>query len=302
MKRRKILVSGLINIETTLRIERFPLEYNPVNYPFFGVQSTVSGVGFNVAKALKALGEKVEFLSLTGLDPSGDLVESELARDGIDGKYVLRRIGKTAQSVILYENGGRRQIHVDLKNLQETPYPEAVFGEALSGTKIAALCNINFSRAMLPKVKAAGIPVATDVHVLSDVRDSYNADFMAASDWLFLSNERCVGWESDLARQLLEVYSCRAVVVGMGGEGVLLAKRGEKPLVIEARAMRPIVNTIGAGDALFSAFLHGVANGLDEEASLRRAVVFAGWKIGEKGAADGFLSAEELEEKFSTAK
>ena len=50
-----IFVSGLINIETTLRIKAFPLEYNPVNFPFFGIQSAVAGVGYNVSKALTAL-------------------------------------------------------------------------------------------------------------------------------------------------------------------------------------------------------------------------------------------------------
>jgi len=44
-----ILVSGLINIETTLRVDGFPIAYNPVNYPFFGVNSSVSGVGYNIA-------------------------------------------------------------------------------------------------------------------------------------------------------------------------------------------------------------------------------------------------------------
>ncbi len=30
----QILVSGLINIETTLRVDGFPLPYAPVHYPF----------------------------------------------------------------------------------------------------------------------------------------------------------------------------------------------------------------------------------------------------------------------------
>ncbi len=61
-----ILVSGLINLETTLRIERFPLDYFPVTYPFFGVRSTVSGVGYNIARALTALGDTTALVSLTG--------------------------------------------------------------------------------------------------------------------------------------------------------------------------------------------------------------------------------------------
>jgi len=51
-----ILVSGLINLETTLRVEGFPVPYAPVRFPFFGVNGTVSGVGYNVAKALTTLG------------------------------------------------------------------------------------------------------------------------------------------------------------------------------------------------------------------------------------------------------
>ena len=47
----KILVSGLTNIETTVKVEGFPIEYNPINYNFFGVNSTVSGVAINMGKA-----------------------------------------------------------------------------------------------------------------------------------------------------------------------------------------------------------------------------------------------------------
>ena len=51
-----ILVSGLINIETTVGVDGFPIDYSPVRYPFFGVRSTVSGVGLNVSKALTTSG------------------------------------------------------------------------------------------------------------------------------------------------------------------------------------------------------------------------------------------------------
>ena len=69
----RFLVAGLINIETTLQIEGFPLQYNPVNFPFFGVNSSVSGVGYNLAKALTVLGNEIQFLSIVGDDPAGRL-------------------------------------------------------------------------------------------------------------------------------------------------------------------------------------------------------------------------------------
>jgi len=58
---------------------------------------------------------------------------------------------------------------------------------------------------------------------------------------------------------------------------------------------RPIVNTIGAGDALFSAFIHCYAKGENPHQALKKAIAFASWKIGEKGAADGFLTEAALE-------
>ncbi|MEJ5187785.1 MAG: hypothetical protein WHT84_01085 [Breznakiellaceae bacterium] len=48
----RVLVSGLVNIETTLQIDAFPLEYEPVRYPFWGIQSTVLK-GFSAQEALK---------------------------------------------------------------------------------------------------------------------------------------------------------------------------------------------------------------------------------------------------------
>lgn len=89
----RILVSGLINIETTLHIDGFPIGYSPVRYPFFGVNSTVSGVGYNVAKALAVLDDSVTFLSLVGRDALAILVQQTLQEDSIHGEYVLGQMG-----------------------------------------------------------------------------------------------------------------------------------------------------------------------------------------------------------------
>ena len=62
------LVSGLVNVETSVRVRGFPVPYYPIDYPFFGVGLGVSGVGFNVEKALKMLGNRVSLRSLIGRD------------------------------------------------------------------------------------------------------------------------------------------------------------------------------------------------------------------------------------------
>ena len=81
----KIIVSGLINIETTLKVRKFPIEYYPIDYPFFGINSDVSGVAYNVAKAFLALGNKVQLTSFIGEDEEGRIDGSDPSAGGSTG-------------------------------------------------------------------------------------------------------------------------------------------------------------------------------------------------------------------------
>ncbi len=293
----RILVSGLINIETTLRVEGFPIPYNPVNYPFFGVNSRVSGVGYNLAKALTVLGDEVRFLSLIGADPAGQLVRMALAEDCIDDRRVLSALPATPQSVILFDPQGQRQIFVDLKDIQQQPYPGGLYQESAAGCDWLALCNINFSRPMLAQARHAGLPVATDVHAISDLDDPYNREFMQAAQVLFMSDERLPAAPAEWAQRIWDRFGTEVVVIGMGGQGALLAVRRDRAIQrFPAVFTRPVVNSIGAGDALFSAFLHVYAHTGDPYLSLRKAMVFASYKIGVASAAEGFLDERGLEE------
>src|SRR5574340_1100649 len=168
----KILVSGLINIETTLRIAEFPLVYNPVNFPFHGIHSSVSGVGYNLSKALTTLGDQVEFLSLIGKnETAADLVRACLRRDGISERYVLSQVDETAQSIIIYDSHGKRQIYVDLKDIQEQAYPLDLFHQVMPACDLLVLCNINFSRTLLAPARDAGKLIATDLHDIGTLDD-----------------------------------------------------------------------------------------------------------------------------------
>jgi len=293
----RILVSGLINIETTLQVERFPIVYEPVRFPFLGINSSVSGVGYNVAKALTVLGQgDVRFLSIIGSDAAGKLVLESLAVDGISAERVITGLHQTPQSVILYDREGRRAINTDLKDIQEASYPADQFEAAIQGCALAALCNINFSRPFLARAQALGIPVATDVHTIADLDDAYNRDFMAAASILFMSAEGLPCAPEAWVRRLWDRFGADVIVVGLGAQGALLGVRHDRFLErLPAVRIRPVVNTIGAGDALFSAFVHYYGATADPYVSLQKAIVFASYKIGETSAAQGFLTADALE-------
>jgi len=292
----KVLVSGLINIETTLKVDGFPIPYFPVRYPFFGAGSTISGVGWNVAKALTTLGDEAVFVSLIGSDLFGELILNAVAKVGWKQGYILQTLEETPQSVILFDPEGRRQINVDLKDIQERTYPVEKFYMAVRCCELAVMSTINFSRSHLPYIRAAGIPIASDIHTISSLDDAYNRDFMEAADILFCSDECLPCSPEEWAGKIFDNFLAKILVIGMGSKGAFLADRtrGLREHV-PAVFTRAIVNTIGAGDALFSGFVHYYMRTKDPLSSLRKAVVFASYKIGERGAAEGFLTESELE-------
>jgi acarbose 7IV-phosphotransferase len=297
----RILVAGLINVETTLHIDQFPLHYLPQSSPFFGIRSTVSGVGYNVARALTTLGHDIALLSLIGQDLTADLVRKTLASDGICDDHILPVMLQTPQSVILYDGTGKREVFTDLKDIQERAFPIDRFAQLVAASDLCVLCNINFARGLLPVARRLGKPIATDVHTIANIDDDFNRDFMAAADILFCSDERLPEPPESWVQSISRRYDPAIQVVGLGAAGALLAERGRPPQLVPAVTTRPVVNTIGAGDSLFAAFLHGwLQTGGDALLALRLATIFASWKVGGNGGADGFLMGEELQRLAAT--
>lgn len=294
----KAIVSGLINIETNVAVREFPIQYFPIDYPFFGVESSVGGVGYNIAKALTVLGDEVDFYSFTGDDLAARTIFSELERCRIDSSHIKKELQATPASVVLHDTTGRRQIYCDLKDIQDKSYRS---GEVFQPADICILCNINFNRELLKTVKETGTRIATDVHVLSDLEDEYNRDFMEMADILFLSDERLPCEAEEFILRLADRYPSRVIVMGRGSKGVTYFDRTEgKVSTMPAVQLGNIVNTVGAGDALFSSFLHYYIAGREIRDALLRAQVFAALKIQSNGAANGFVTEETIERTLST--
>ncbi|MBQ9844293.1 MAG: carbohydrate kinase family protein [Oscillospiraceae bacterium] len=289
-----ILVSGLVNTETTAAVRGFPIHYYPIDYAFFGVNTAVSGVAFNLTKALVTLADTVRLVSMTGNDFSAAYIRNDLEALGVSAEFLQPRLRQTPSSVVLYDPEGKRQIYCDLKDIQETAceFPDAV----LDGIDLVVACNINFNRPLLHLAKAAGKTVATDVHVLSDLYDGYNREFMECADILFLSDE-AVGenWYAFMMR-LADTYPCKIIVMGRGAKGAAMYQR-ETGEILEmgAASAGPVVNTVGAGDALFGSFLHFYAKGCSPVEALRRAQLFAAHKITVSGASNGFVPESVIE-------
>lgn len=295
----RIVVSGLVNVETTLNIGKFPVEYTPIEYKFFGLKSNVAGVAYNVAKALSHLEDNVELLSMVGKDGESKVVLEGMANAGICDTHILPKLNETPTSLILFDDEGKRKIYCDLKDIQETDYPMENAKAVIEEADLVVACNCNFNRPLLKMAKEMGKTIATDVHVLSDLRDAYNSDFMQYADIVFMSDEIIVSdnknpW--DFLKEMYGMYSPKVIVLGRGSKGALMYL-GDKDEFVELSAVKTkeVINTVGAGDALFSAFIHFYAKGMEEKECLKRAQVFASLKIAHNGASLGFEKEEEIE-------
>lgn len=289
-----ILISGLINTETSVSVRQFPIPYYPIDYPFFGVKTVVSGVAYNIAKAMKTLGDSVRLASMTGSDFQAEYILKELQTLRIDTAHIRQVLSETASSAVLYDPEGDRQIYCDLKDIQERSY--GFSADILDGIDLVVACNINFNRELLHLAGQAGIPIATDVHVLTDLYDSYNREFLTCADIIFLSDEGIGCDYRGFLYSLARNYGAKVIVLGRGSKGAAIYCR-ESDVITELPAVYtgPVVNTVGAGDALFSAFLHFYCKGLDPVSCLCKAQYFASAKIRVSGASQGFVSEAELE-------
>lgn len=295
---KKILVSGLINTETTIKIKQFPIEYFPIDYPFFGVNTRVSGVAYNLAKALKTLGDEVRFVSMTGDDFGAKYIKEELDNAGVSTEYVKNNLKATPSSAVLYDETGKRQIYCDLKDVQEATLE---YGKDLyEDCDVVIACNTNFNRDLLRKAKADNKIIVTDVHVLGDINDEYNRDFMQYANVLFLSDENIKSDYKDFIMSIENTYGNDVIILGRGSKGALMyVKDEERFYELPAVTVGNVVNTVGAGDALCSSFVHYYAKGLKPDEALMRAQVFASYKIGFDGASVGFATEEKVEELVS---
>lgn len=290
----KFFVAGLVNLETTVQVQSFPLEYAPVQYPFFGIHSAASGVGLNLALALATLGASVSLCAFIGQDSAGSVVKAQL--DGMKLALQLDAISEHPQSVVLVDKDGRRGIHTDLKDVQDRRFDPKMLEVALRGADAALIGNVNFARPALALARAAGIPVYTDLHAIRDLKNPYDQEFLAIANVLFLSGDHLPAEPLDLALEAFNRHTqLQIVVVGAGARGAWLFERGLSAHLepgIPNPAMR---STVGAGDALCSSFAYFFSQSGNARFAIARAVRFASHKLSAMGGASGFLTAAELE-------
>jgi sugar/nucleoside kinase (ribokinase family) len=288
-----IVVAGAVSFYMSLGVAEFPLSHASVAAPRWFVTG-VSGAAGHIARILRVLGDDVRLCSVVGRDLLGAGIRAELARLGLDGPGIVDSECSSAGVVLVGPDGGRMGFP-HLEPVNGVGYPPRTFEELARGADLLVLTNAKFIRPLVPRGVALGVPIAVDAHLISDLGDPYNRPWLEAAQIIFCSHERLPCGPEEWAASVLRRYPrCVIAGVGLGAHGALVAHRDRRLVRVGAVAPREVVNTSGAGDALFATFLHYMCGEGDPARALRHAVTHAGWKIGHRAPVTASLAHREL--------
>lgn len=289
----RIVVVGVASLYIAAGVSEFPLDYAPGSVPAW-MRAGVAGSGAHIAKVLSALGDDVGLCTLAGTDPAGLAIRADLRASGLLGPGVVDEAA-TSLGVVLVAPDGNRTGFPYLAAVNAVGYPAQTFHRIAEGADLAVLTNARFARPLIQGAKQASVRIATDVHLIAAVDDPYNRPWLEAADIVFCSHERLPCPPEEWIARVFEHYpGCAVVGIGRGASGAMLGLRDGTLVRASAVTPRGVVSTAGAGDALFASFLHGwLATGNPVD-TLRRAVLHAGWKVGDTTPGAAPLTEEEL--------
>lgn len=251
------------------------------------LRSHAAGKGLNVAQVLADLGHSLSvsgFLGRANAAPFERLMQARGFHD-----LFVRVPGETRSNIKLAEAGGRitdlngpgPQVEAEhLQRLEEELQPLLAGHDAVvvAGSLPRGVTTQWFA-SLLRRIKASGVPL---------VVDSSGAALQAALGvvpWLIKPNEEelreACGSDLPAAITRLRGQGIEHVLLSRGADGVEWHGPG-----IALRAVPPrveVASTVGAGDSLLAASLHGLLQGWPAERTLRLATAVAAQAVTQIG-------------------
>lgn len=294
----KFMVAGFVQMETIIKVEALPVPYKQFESIPDLVNSGIGGAGFNEAMALKWLGNEVDFMSMVARNMSRRQIEAYLKTFDVNLKtdYVLPMLDGMPTSVILYSKG-KKQTFEDVKDIRHVEYDYDLLESRIQDKDMILMSNCNFCRPIIGLAKKYQKPIAVNVRSMRAEKIANKEDFLAAADILYISDDDLESDHYDCIKECREKYDPEIVIMGIGEKGVILYTK-EDNSIIEYRPVKTneIVNTIGAGNALFSSFMHYYVKTKNAKEAIKNALLFASYKIGFVGTSNGFMTEEQIEQ------
>ncbi len=308
----KVCVTGSLVIDITIYpSKKFKLINDMLAFPFdYKVQVEkisldVGGSGFNVAKVLSLLGNRVEFFGKVGNDTYGEMILSEMKKSGISTRNIKKENSMSGFSLV-FIYGGEKTIltYRGVNNLlSENDLDEEVLKRCrwFVFTSMTSDENVRFIRRAIDVAIRNNIKVVCNPSIsMVDYQRKPLIEFMRKSDFIIMNKKEAMKLTRTnnpiTACKRLKKISGKNVIVTMGKMGSAIFF--DKLRVFKAYKVR-VLDTTGAGDSFTAAFVHAFSKTNDTDFSVKFSNVYAALKIKE---GRGFFPGEEEVLEFMRGK
>lgn len=257
-------------------------------------EKVLGGAPFNVAWNLHSFGDEPKFISCIGKDDYGDKILTAMQKCGMNRESIqIDEKRPTGLVEVTIQNNEPRYNIVknsayDFINTKLLPDP-AVGGILYHGT----LCLRNqISRSAYNKMRQArNLKIFIDVNLRSPWwQKDQVLTLLSHANWVKM-NEHELDMLTDTAEdiktkmsKLQKTYKLEQVIITRGAKGTIILTDDDEFHSKTVEKVKELVDTVGAGDAFSSVYIHGLRAGWSVDLNLHRAQQFAGKVIGLRGA------------------
>ena len=271
------------------------------------IQTSLGGVGRNIAHNLSLLGEKPVMLGALGDDIFADQVLEKCEQAGIDMSHVLRKEGApTSTYVYICDNEGEMQLAAS--DMRVTDFVSAEY--LMAERKLLEESELIVLDTNIPKESIALVLEIANCPVLVDpVSVAKSKKLSSCLDRIHTLKPNRMEAEALSGIAISDADSCRAaaekllekglqrVFISLGSDGVMAADRDMTMLIPCQKAV--MVNATGAGDAFMAACAVATLQGKDLETTAKMGQAAAAIAIESPMTINPVLSLGAVEKRIA---
>jgi sugar/nucleoside kinase (ribokinase family) len=270
-QRPHVFVAGPVSWNLLIYLRELP---RPESHMTFAQKyhETLGGTSAGKTMNLCRLGAEVTLRTLIGDDDDGRRILTLLRAEGATVIAEIDPDGHTEKHVnLMSEAGGRVSLYLSMPTLVETLHKAQTFA-ALADADAVVIDLADSARPMLREAIRLGSPIWVDLHDYDGV-DEFRAEFIAGASHLCMSSDRMPDPRPFMTERI--ATGANLVVCTHGVRGASALDAAGRWYDVPAVPVDEVVDTNGAGDAFFSAFMLAYLRGAAVDAALTQAAVHA---------------------------
>lgn len=298
-----VVVVGSVNLDIAVRVPRIPGPGETLLAT--GMSRSGGGKGANQAVAAARAGALTTFLGCVGHDGDGTQLRTSLSTAGVRTDLLATVDAPTGTALISVDAAGENAIVV-------VPGANAAVGEPTDDQRARiASADVLLAQLEIPiaaVIAAAGarapgtpfvlnaapsVPLPDELWSLVDILVVNEHEALDLCQPVPGDPERPVARELERAIEVL-LRRVPVVIVTLGGEGSVLARRGMTAVWLPAPAVT-VVDTTGAGDTFCGVFAAALARGADALEAILLGSAAASLAVQRPGAQDSVPTASETQ-------